>query len=265
MRDPNPRHAVPDPEGTGECKEPLSVSYTKDDHREADANADYRDQDRHNAGGKGEVREIALQRRGLRFDHRPEVPRRTGPLRMELSIRQLQAAGRFRFDNYKTDVDFLFPRTVSAILGHRLLNTISQDFPRGNLVTLYASDVHFYRITLGLILRSSQEGDTSIGIHDNSSRTLVKSFFGGLFPCLPLLLLCRSSHSIFRPRNIGEWTLPSFDCFKDKHPHHPRECAVFPLCLGADLRHQFTFQTDSDHAGLILILYHARKVSILLY
>ena len=158
MRDPNPRHAVPDPEGTGECKEPLSVSYTKDDHREADANADYRDQDRHKAGGKGEVREIALQRCGLRFDHRPEVPRRTGPLRMELSIRQFQAAGRFRFDNYKTDFGFLFPRTVSAILGHRLLNTISQDFPRGNLVTLYATDVHFYRIPLGLILRSSQGG-----------------------------------------------------------------------------------------------------------
>jgi hypothetical protein len=53
---------------------------------------------------------------------------------MEQSIRQLYAAGQFRLDDDVTEVCVLFPRPVSAFRGHGLLNTISQDFPRGNPV-----------------------------------------------------------------------------------------------------------------------------------
>jgi len=56
---------------------------------------------------------------------------------MEQLIRQLQASGRFRPEDDETDVVFFFPRPVSAFRGHGLNNTISQDFPLGNLVTAY--------------------------------------------------------------------------------------------------------------------------------
>jgi hypothetical protein len=56
---------------------------------------------------------------------------------MEQLIRQLQAGGRFRPEDDETDVVFFFPRPASAFRGHGLINTISQDFPRGNLVTAY--------------------------------------------------------------------------------------------------------------------------------
>ena len=125
---PNPRDTVPDPEWCEDHNEPLPVLHAKDEHREAGANADRGDQDGHDAVGKREVREIALQRRDLR----PDTPGRTGLLRMEQSIRQLYAAGWLWFDDDVTDVVFLFPRPVSAFRGHGLLNTISQDFPRGN-------------------------------------------------------------------------------------------------------------------------------------
>jgi hypothetical protein len=62
---------------------------------------------------------------------------------MEQSIRQLQAAGCFRPDDDETDVVFFFPRPVFLFPGHGLLNTISQDFPRGNPMTAY-TDVDFY-------------------------------------------------------------------------------------------------------------------------
>jgi len=128
--DPNPRDTVPDPEGAEEHKEPLSASHTKDDHREAGVNADRGDQGGHDAVGKGEIREMALHRRDLRPD---------APGRMEQSTRQLQADGRFRSVDDETDVVFLFPRPVSAFRGHVLLNTISQDFPRGNHSTAYTN------------------------------------------------------------------------------------------------------------------------------
>ena len=131
--DPNPRDTVRDREWAEEHKQPLSVSHAKDDHREAGANANRGNQGGHEAVGNGEVREMALQRPGLR----PDAPGRTGPLRMEQSTRQLHAARRFRFDDDETDVIFLFPRPVFAFQGHGLLNTISQDFPRGNPVTAY--------------------------------------------------------------------------------------------------------------------------------
>ena len=133
MCDPNPCDTVPDPEWAEEHKEPLSVSHAKDDHREAGANADRGDQGGHDAVGKGEIREMALQRRDLR----PDDPGRTGPLRMEQSIRQLYAAGQFRLDDDVTEVCVLFPRPVSAFRGHGLLNTMSQDFPRDNPVATH--------------------------------------------------------------------------------------------------------------------------------
>ena len=64
--DPNPRDAVRDREWAEEHKDPLSVSHSKDDQREAGANADRGDQGGYESFGKGEIREMALQRPGLR-------------------------------------------------------------------------------------------------------------------------------------------------------------------------------------------------------
>ena len=69
----------------------------------------------------------------LRRDLRPRAPGR-----MEQLIRQLQAGG-FPPEDDETDVVFFFPRPVSTFRGHGLTNTISQDFPRGNPVTVYSN------------------------------------------------------------------------------------------------------------------------------
>lgn len=126
--DPDPRETVPDPERAEQRKEPLSVSRAEDGHRDAGAKPDRREQGGHDAVGKGEIRVRVLLRRELRLDR----PGRDGPLRLEQSIRQFHAAGRFRPDDDEADVVFLFPRPVSAPRGHGSLNTISRDFPRGN-------------------------------------------------------------------------------------------------------------------------------------
>jgi len=83
VRDPNPRDTVRDREWAEEHKRPLSVSHAKDDHRETGANADRGDQGGYESFGKGEIRELALQRPSLR----PYAPVRPGPLRLEQSIR----------------------------------------------------------------------------------------------------------------------------------------------------------------------------------
>jgi len=127
--DPNPPDPVRDRERSEEHKEPLSVSHAEDDQREAGANADRGDQGGQESPGKGEVREMALDRPGLH----PFAPGRTGPLRLEQSTRQFHAARVFRFDDDETEVVFLFPRPVSAFRGHGLIKTISYDFPRVKL------------------------------------------------------------------------------------------------------------------------------------
>jgi len=121
VSDPNPRDTVRDRKWAEEHKEPLPVSQPKEDHREAGANADRGDQGGYESFGKGEIRELALQRPGLR----PDAPGRTGPLRLEQSIRQFHAARRFRIDDDETDVFLIFPRPVSAFRVHRLLKTIA--------------------------------------------------------------------------------------------------------------------------------------------
>ena len=118
---PNPRDTVRDREWAEEDKKPLSVSHAKDHHREAGANENRCDHGGEDSLGKGEIRELALQRPSLR----PEATGRTGPSRTEQSIRQLHTARRFRIDDDETDVFFFFPRTVSAFRGHRVLKTIS--------------------------------------------------------------------------------------------------------------------------------------------
>jgi len=112
--DPDPPDAVRNREWAEERKEPQAVSHAKEDHREARANADRGDQGSYESFGKGEIREVALQRPVLR----PDAPGRTGPLRSEQSIRKFHAVGRFRFDDDEADIVFLFPRPVSAFRGH---------------------------------------------------------------------------------------------------------------------------------------------------
>lgn len=118
---PNPRDTVSDREWAEERKQPLPVSHAKDDHREAAANADRGDQGGYESFGKGEIREMALERPGPR----PDAPGRTGPLRLEQSTRQFHTVRRFRFDDDETDVFFFVPRPVSAFRGHRMLKTFS--------------------------------------------------------------------------------------------------------------------------------------------
>ena len=119
--DPNPRNSVRNREWTEEQKQPITASHANDDHHKAGANTDRGDEGGHESFRKGEIREMALQRPGLRL----EAPGRSGPLRMEQSIRQSYAAGWSWFDDDETDVFFFSPGLVSAFCSHRMLKTIS--------------------------------------------------------------------------------------------------------------------------------------------